>query len=107
MFIRKREKKWQSQVRIINRPCLSKSFKSRTDAKRWSVATENKIRREDGGIAKIKYPSFKDVALRYMNEVTTYKIGYTPRVEKNIDRAFITNIPIRSPNLKVFRFRLY
>ena len=59
MFIRKRGKKWQSQVRIINRPCLSKSFKSRTDAKRWSVATENKIRREDGGIAKINFNSLK------------------------------------------------
>ena len=84
MYIRKKGDKWQGYVRIINRPPISKCFVSKTDAKRWAIVTENKIRREDGGIAKIKFPSFKDVALRYINEVTTYKIGYTQRVEKNI-----------------------
>ena len=43
--------KWQGQVRLNNHPLISKCFVSRTDAKRWSVATENKLRREDGGIA--------------------------------------------------------
>ena len=84
MYIRKHRDKWQGLVRVKGHPNISKCFISKTDAKRWAIVTENKIRREDGGIAKIKFPSFKDVALRYINEVTTYKIGYTPRVEKNI-----------------------
>ena len=88
MYIRKKGDKWQGYVRIINRPPISKCFVSKTDAKRWAIVTENKIRREDGGIAKIKFPSFKDVALRYINEVTTYKIGYTPRVEKDMVNRF-------------------
>jgi len=74
--------KWQGQVRINHHPLISKCFVSRTDAKRWSVATENKIRREDAGVAKIKYPLFRDVAIRYINEVSQYK--RCVRVERNI-----------------------
>ena len=87
MFIRKRGNKWQSQVRIINRPCLSKSFASRTDAKRWSIAVEQKLRREDAGIAKIKFPTFREVANRYINEVSQYKRCF--RVERNIINALL------------------
>ena len=87
MFIRKRGNKWQSQIRITNRPCLSKSFKSRTDAKRWSVATELKLRREEAGIAKIKFPLFRDVASRYINEVYQYKRCF--RVERNIINSLL------------------
>tara|TARA_Y100000031_G_scaffold141171_1_gene169445 strand:+ start:104 stop:1105 length:1002 start_codon:yes stop_codon:yes gene_type:complete len=101
MYIRRKGNKWQGYVRIINRPPISKCFKSKTDAKRWSVATENKIRREDGGIAKIKFPPFKDVALRYMNEITTYKIGYTPRVEKNIIISFLREVWAEYPINKI------
>ena len=74
--------KWQRQVRINHHPLISKCFVSRTDAKRWSVATENKIRREEAGIAKIKLPLFRDVATRYINEVSQYKRCF--RVERNI-----------------------
>ena len=74
--------KWQGQVRINHHPLISKCFVSRTDAKRWSVATENKIRREEAGIAKIKLPLFRDVATRYINEVSQYKRCF--RVERNI-----------------------
>ena len=59
MYIRKHYNKWQCLVRIKNHPPISKCFTSRTDAKRWSIATELKIRREESGIAKIKYPLFR------------------------------------------------
>ena len=73
MYIRKHYGKWQCLVRIKNHPFISKSFVSRTDAKRWSIATELKLRREEAGIAKIKFPLFRDVASRYINEVSQYK----------------------------------
>jgi len=73
MYIRKHYGKWQCLVRIKNHPAISKCFESKTDAKRWSIATENKIRREEAGIAKIKFPLFRDVASRYINEVSSYK----------------------------------
>ena len=67
-------KKWQSIIRIVGRPILAKSFQSKTDAKRWANETELKIRREDAGVAKIKFPSFRDISLRYLNEVSIQKI---------------------------------
>ena len=87
MFIRKRGNKWQCYVRIKNHPSISKCFASRTDAKRWSIATELKLRREDAGIAKIKFPLFRDVATRYINEVSQYKRCF--RVERNIINSLL------------------
>lgn len=47
--------KWQALVRIQGHPDIIKSFTSRTDAKRFALETEVKLRREDAGIAKIKF----------------------------------------------------
>ena len=72
-YIRKHRDKWQSIIRVQGHPHLAKSFTSRTDAKRWATETELKIRREDAGIAKIKFPKFEDVARRYVEEVSIHK----------------------------------
>ena len=87
MYIRKHYGKWQCLVRIKNHPFISKSFVSRTDAKRWSIATELKLRREEAGIAKIKFPLFRDVASRYINEVSQHKRCF--RVERNIINSLL------------------
>ena len=57
--IRKLRGNWQCMIRVINHPNLSRTFKKHEDAKRWGNETELKIRREDAGIVKIKFPSFK------------------------------------------------
>ena len=71
--IRKLRGNWQCMIRVINHPNLSRTFKKHEDAKRWGNETELKIRREDAGVVKIKYPSFRDVSLRYLNEVSIHK----------------------------------
>ena len=71
--LRKHYGAWQSIVRIQGHPSLTKSFKSRTDAKRWGITTELKLRREDAGVAKIKFPKFEDVARRYIEEISILK----------------------------------
>ena len=71
--VRKHYDKWQSIVRVSGHPSLYKSFKSKTDATRWAALTEVKLRREDAGIAKIKFPKFEDVARRYIEEVSIHK----------------------------------
>jgi integrase len=38
--------------------------------------TEGKLRREDAGIIKIKYPKFEDIARRYIEEISVLKKGY-------------------------------
>ena len=71
--IRKLRGNWQCMIRVINHPNLSRTFKKHEDAKRWGNETELKIRREDAGIVKIKFPPFKDISLRYLNEVSIHK----------------------------------
>ena len=74
--IRKHGQKWQSMVRIHGHPSLAKSFISKTDATRWANQTEVKLRGEDGGIAKINFPKFEDVARRYIEEISILKKCY-------------------------------
>ena len=62
--IRKHYGKWQCLVRVKDHPQLIKSFILLDDAKRWANETELKIRREDAGITKIKFPTFHEVGLR-------------------------------------------
>ena len=83
-YLRIHNNKWQSIIRIKGHPTLAKSFKSKTDAKRWGIETELKIRREDAGVAKIKFPTFKNVSLRYLNEVSIHKKCF------RLERAIIT-----------------
>ena len=71
--LRRHGEKWQSIVRVSGHPAIYKSFKSKTDATRWAAITEVKLRREDAGIVKIKFPKFEDVARRYIEEVSIHK----------------------------------
>ena len=74
--IRKMRGKWQSIIRIQGHPLISKVFVSKTDATRWANLTEVKLRREDAGISKMKFPKFEDVARRYIEEVSILKKCY-------------------------------
>ena len=71
--IRKHHKKWQGIVRVIGHPVIAQSFKSKIDATRWANLLEVKLRREDSGIAKIKFPKFEDLARRYIEEISVLK----------------------------------
>jgi len=83
--IRKHYRKWQCLVRVKDHPQIIKSFKLREDAKRWGIETELKIRREDAGITNIKYPTFNEIGLRYIDEVSITKKGFVN--EQNIIKA--------------------
>jgi|TARA_Y100001937_G_scaffold124664_1_gene189830 integrase len=71
--IRNHYGKWQALIRIQGHPSIIKSFTSRTDAKRFALETEVKLRREDAGITKIKFPKFEELARRYIEEVSVHK----------------------------------
>ena len=81
---------WQCMVRIKDHPQLSKSFRTNADAKRWGIETELKIRREDAGIAKISYPTFSDIGLRYIADVSIFKKGL--ELIKNATLPFNTTV---------------
>ena len=64
----KRPYGWQSLVRIKDHPQIIKTFKKFSDAQRWGLQTELKIRREEAGIAKIKYPKFSEIGLNLITK---------------------------------------
>ena len=80
--IRKMRNKWQSIIRIQGHPLISKTFNSKTDASRWAQLTEVKLRREDAGILKVKFPKFEDVARRYIEEISINKKCYADERSK-------------------------
>ena len=75
--VRKHYRKWQAVVRVNGHPSIIKSFVSKTDAKLWASLTEVKLRREEAGIAKIKFPKFEEVARRYIKEISILKKSYS------------------------------
>ena len=75
-YIRRHRNKWQSVVRITGHPIIAKSFTSKTDAKLWALSIESKIRRDDLGISKIKFPTFSDIATKYIKEVSPFKKSF-------------------------------
>ena len=74
--IRRMRNKWQTIIRVQGHPLISKTFVSKTDASRWGMLTEAKLRREDAGIIKVKYPKFDDAARRYIEEISILKKCY-------------------------------
>ncbi len=74
--IRRHRNKWQSIVRISGHPIIAKSFTSKTDARHWAASVELKVKRDEVGLSKISFPSFKDIALRYMGEVSSTKKSF-------------------------------
>jgi len=74
--IRRHRNKWQSIVRISGHPIIAKSFTSKTDARHWAASVELKVKRDDVGLSKINFPRFKDIALRYIGEVSSTKKSF-------------------------------
>ena len=66
--IRRRKNNWQVIIRLKGYPAIYKTFSQKHDAKIWALENELKLKREEAGIIKIKYPSFKDIALKYIKE---------------------------------------
>ena len=74
--VRKQAKSWNAIVRVQGHPYISKTFKSKTDATRWANLTEVKLRRDDAGISKVKFPKFEDLARRYIEKISILKKSY-------------------------------
>jgi len=71
--IRKRKGSWQSIVRVHGYPPMTKTFKQKIDAQRYSRDLENKLFRQSNDIAKKKFPKMRDVLIRYKDEVVIHK----------------------------------
>ena len=71
--IRKRLGRWQSIVRVKGYPARTQSFDSKSDAKLWSSNIELELHREERGLRKNKYPTFRECFERYRDEIIIHK----------------------------------
>ena len=72
-YIRRRKGSWQTVIRVQGYPPITKTFKTKIDAQRYSRDLENKLFREKHDIAKKKFPIMRDALIRYRDEVTVHK----------------------------------
>jgi len=72
-YIRKRKGSWQCVVRVNGYPPMTKTFKQKIDAQRYSKDLELKLFRQSNDIAKKKFPKFRDVLIKYRDEVVIHK----------------------------------
>ena len=74
--IRRHYGKWQAQVRRANYPSQTQSFIYKKDALEWARKIEIQIQQDNFGISQRNFPSFKEIILRYLEEVSKKKKGY-------------------------------
>ena len=72
-YIRRRKGSWQCVVRVHGYPPMTKTFKQKIDAQRYSRDLENKLFRQSNDIAKKKFPKMRDVLIRYRDEIVIHK----------------------------------
>jgi len=72
-YIRRRKGSWQTVIRVQGYPPITKTFKTKIDAQRYSRDLENKLFRQKYDIAKKKFPIMRDALIRYRDEVTVHK----------------------------------
>ena len=68
--------RWQVQIRRVNHPSQTKSFTLKKDAEEWARKIEIQIQQDDCGIQQKNFPTFKEIILRYLEEVSKKKKGY-------------------------------
>ena len=75
--IRKRNGRWQTQVRVKGSPPLTRSFLSKADAQSWGRKTEGEADRRGlpSGLKVLDSLTVGDILLRYLDEVTPSKRG--------------------------------
>ena len=73
--IRKRDNRWQVQVRRQGRKAVNRTFSNKADAEMWARRTEIALERIDIGRShdQLRQTRLADLLERYMNEVTPKK----------------------------------
>ena len=59
-YIRKRLGKWQSIVKVKGYPARTQNFNTKFDARLWSNNLELELHREEHGLKKNMYPTFRE-----------------------------------------------
>ena len=108
--IRKRNDKFQAQVRREGVPLISKTFSAKKDAVVWVRGLEARIDAGETHIVASKAISLGDLLKRYSEEITPLKKGRDPELRrlKRLFRDPISSTPLaklNGPRLVIFRDR--
>ena len=94
--LRKRNQKWQVQVRIRNYGSTSKTFINKKDALQWSREKEIELQRSVIKYKRQKFPVTKELIKKYIDNISIKKRGY--EFEKycfnNFLRTSFSNLPV-------------
>ena len=85
--IRKRNNKFQAQVRREGVKPVSKTFLTKTDAEVWVRGIESRIDAGEVNLAMPKLLALRDLLVRYADEITPYKKGKKQELRR-ISRLF-------------------
>ena len=70
---RKRLGKWQVQIRIKDKPAISKTFPTKELARAWAITKERQLLSSDSFELPTPSAPLKEILLRYKDEITPYK----------------------------------
>ena len=105
---RKRLGKWQVQVRIKDKPAISKTFPTKELARAWAIKKERHLLSTDSIEHPAPSASLKEIFLRYRDEITPYKNGaysevyrISALIKSNI--AFLTTDSISKEDVAKYR----
>lgn len=82
--LRKRNDKWQAQVRRVGHNPRAKTFQNRADAQRWIRQTELELDRLVLAYdpSRLERITVADLLIRYRDEVTAHKRGYASEAKR-------------------------
>ena len=94
--IRRRNNKWQIQVRIRNYGATSKTFINKKDALQWAREKEIELQRSAIKYRHQEYPITKELIKKYIDNISIKKRGY--EFEKycfnNFLRTSLSSLPV-------------
>jgi len=94
--IRRRNKKWQVQVRRLHYGSLSQTFTHKKDALQWAREKEVELQKRSLKLQSGKFPLLKNLIEKYIKTISINKKGYN--FEKycfnNILRSKVSDLPI-------------
>ena len=80
--IRKRNDRYQVQVRRDGMPAVSRTFSMHKDAERWARETEIALERGEAGTIKASSVTLGELLGRYMRDVSPTKKGYAAEARR-------------------------
>jgi integrase len=101
--IRRRNKRWQAQVRQKDYQSLSKTFIYKNDALQWAKETETGLQKNYLEYNSAQLPSFSTIIDKYINLISAYKRGANIEIIRlrALQKESFTKLPFNQISPKI------